>query len=135
MNFEKLKVGAKNFVEAIVIESDTALAMGSGSLKVLATPKLICLVEEVAANLAEKSLPVEFTSVGTNINVNHTAPTPIGAKVHVEVELAEIDRRKLIFKIVASDDVGKILDGTHERFIVEREKFQAKANSKVGGNS
>ena len=127
MSFENLNVGAKNFVDAIVTENDTALAMKSGSLKVLATPKIICLVEEAAATLAEKFLPAEYTSVGTNLNVNHTAPSPIGAKVHVEVELVEVDGRKLIFKVAASDDVGKIFNGTHERFIVNREKFQAKS--------
>ena len=127
MSFENLNVGAKNFVDAIVTENDTALAMKSGSLKVLATPKIICLVEEAAATLAEKFLPAEYTSVGKNLNVNHTAPSPIGAKVHVEVELVEVDGRKLIFKVAASDDVGKIFNGTHERFIVNREKFQAKS--------
>ena len=127
MSFENLNVGAKNFVDAIVTENDTALAMKSGSLKVLATPKIICLVEEAAATLAEKFLPAEYTSVGTNLNVNHTAPSPIGAKVHVEVELIAVDGRKLIFNVAASDNVGKIFNGTHERFIVNREKFQAKS--------
>ena len=127
MSFENIKVGAKNFVDAIVTENDTALAMKSGSLKVLATPKIICLVEEAAATLAEKFLPAEYTSVGTNLNVNHTAPSPIGAKVHVEVEIIAVDGRKLIFNVAASDNVGKIFDGTHERFIVNREKFQAKS--------
>ncbi|MBQ7629212.1 MAG: thioesterase family protein [Selenomonadaceae bacterium] len=111
----------------MVTENDTALAMKSGSLKVLATPKIICLVEEAAATLAEKFLPAEYTSVGTNLNVNHTAPSPIGAKVHVEVELIAVDGRKLIFNVAASDNVGKIFNGTHERFIVNREKFQAKS--------
>ena len=135
MTFENLKVGAKNFVELIVTESDTALAMKSGSLKVLATPKIICLVEEAASTLAEKFLPSEYTSVGTNLNVNHIAPTPIGMKVRAEVELTEVDGRKLIFKVSAVDEVGEIFNGTHERFIVNREKFQAKANLKVGGDS
>ncbi len=132
MDFKNLKVGEKNFVELLVTESDTALAMRSGSLKVLATPKIICLVEEAAANLAEKFLPQEFTSVGTNLNVNHTAPTPIGLKVRAEVELVKVDGRKLIFNVKAFDDAGEIFNGTHERFIVNREKFQAKANSKGG---
>lgn len=130
MTFENFKVGAKNFVELTVTESDTALAMKSGSLKVLATPKLICLVEEAAATLAEKFLSAEYTSVGTNLNVNHIAPTPIGFKVRAEVELIEIDGRKLIFNVSAVDDSGEIFNGRHERFIVNREKFQAKANSK-----
>ena len=130
MTFENFKIGAKNFVELTVAESDTALSMKSGSLKVLATPKLVCLIEEAAATLAEKFLPAEYTSVGTNLNVNHIAPTPIGLKVRVEVELIEVDGRKLIFNVSAVDDSGEIFNGRHERFIVNREKFQAKANSK-----
>lgn len=135
MTFENLRVGTKNFAEMTVTESDTALAMKSGSLKVLATPKLICLVEEAAANLAEKLLPAEYTSVGTSVEIKHTAPTPIGLKVRAEVKLIEIDGRKLIFNVIANDNVSEILNGRHERFIVEREKFQSKANSKGGDNS
>ena len=130
MTFENLHVGEKNFAELTVTESDTALAMKSGSLKVLATPKLICLVEEAASTLAEKFLPVEFTSVGTSVDVKHIAPTPINMKVRAEVELIEVEGRKLIFKVTAIDDVGEIFSGRHERFIVNREKFQDKANSK-----
>lgn len=136
MNFENLKVGEKNSVELVVTESDTALAMKSGSLKVLATPKLICLVEEAAANLAEKFLPAEYTSVGISVDVKHTAPTPVGLKVRVEVELIEVDGRKLTYDVSASDAEGEVLSGRHDRFIVNREKFQSKANMKaVGINS
>ena len=133
MNFENLKVGEKNSVELVVTESDTALAMKSGSLKVLATPKLICLVEEAAATLAEKFLPAEYTSVGISVDVKHIAPTPVGLKVRVEVELTEVDGRKLTFAVNASDAEGAVLNGRHDRFIVNREKFQSKANMKVVG--
>ena len=129
--FENLKIGEKNFVETKVTESDTALAMKSGSLKVLATPKLVCLVEEAASTLAEKFLPADYTSVGTNLNVNHIAPTPIGLNVRAEVELVEVDGLKLIFKVAVFDNVGEIFKGTHERFIVNREKFSNKALSRV----
>jgi len=128
LNFDNLKVGEKNFVEITVTESDTALAMKSGSLKVLATPKLICLVEEAAATLAEKFLPAEYTSVGISVDVKHTAPTPVGLKVRVEVELVEVDGRKLTFAVTASDAAGEVFNGRHDRFIVNREKFQSKAN-------
>ena len=128
---ENLNVGEKFSVESIVTDADTAVAMKSGSLKVLATPKLICLVEEAASTLAEKFLPAEFTSVGTRLDVQHTAPTPVGFTVRAEVELVAIDRRKLTFKVSARDDAGEIFSGTHERFIVDREKFQSKADSKL----
>ena len=130
MLFENLKVGLKNSVAQVVTENDTALALGSGSLKVLATPKLIALVEKAASDLAEKNLPAEFTSVGTLINFEHTAPTPINLNFRAEVEITEIEGRKIIFEVSTSDERGEIGRGRHERFIVNREKFQSKANSK-----
>ena len=130
MDFENLKVGLKNSLAQIVSENDTALAVGSGSLKVLATPKLIALVEKAAADLAEKVLPTEFTSVGTLINFEHTAPTPLNLKFWAEVEIIEVEGRKIIFKVSAFDERGEIGRGRHERFIVNREKFQLKADSK-----
>ncbi len=130
MNFENLKVGLKNSVAQFVTENDTALAVGSGSLKVLATPKLIAIVEKAAADLVEKNLSPEFTSVGTLINFEHTAPTPINLKFWAEVEILEIEGRKIIFEVATFDERGEIGRGRHERFIVNREKFQSKANSK-----
>ena len=127
---ENLKVGLKNSVAQIVTENDTALAVGSGSLKVLATPKLIALVEKAAAELAEKNLSKDLTSVGTLINFEHTAPTPIGMNIRADVEIVSVEGRKIIFEVAAFDDAGEIGRGRHERFIVKREKFQAKADSK-----
>lgn len=130
MDFENLQVGLKNSVAQVVTEKDTALAVGSGSLKVLATPKIIALAEKAAADLLEKILPQEFTSVGISVNIEHTAPTPVGMKFSAEVEILEVAGRKIIFEVKAADECGEILRGRHERFIVNREKFQAKADSK-----
>lgn len=130
MQFENLKVGLKNSVEAVVTEEDTALKVGSGSLKVLATPKMIALMEKSAADLVEKILPEEFTSVGISLNVRHVAPTPVGMKIFAECVIKEIDERKIIFEVFAKDERGEIGRGTHERFIVDRKKFQSKADSK-----
>jgi predicted thioesterase len=127
----ELQIGLKNSVAQVVTEIDTAVAVGSGSLKVLATPKLIALVEKAAADLLEKNLSPEMTSVGTLVNFEHTAPTPVGMKISAEVEISEIDGRKIIFKVAAFDEVGEIGRGRHERFIVNREKFQTKANNKI----
>lgn len=125
-----LKIGLKNSVAQVVTESDTAVAVGSGSLKVLATPKLIALIEKAAADLTEKNLSPELTSVGISVNFEHTAPTPVGMNFSAEVEIIEIDGRKIIFNVSAFDEVGEIGRGKHERFIVNREKFQSKADSK-----
>lgn len=130
MIFENLKVGEKNLVESVVTENDTALKVGSGSLKVLATPKMIAIMEKSAADLVERLLPQDFTSVGISINIQHTSPTPINMKFFAESEIVKIDGKKIIFEITAKDERGEIGRGTHERFIVDRKKFQDKADSK-----
>ena len=130
MQFENLKVGLKNSVESTVTENDTAFKIGSGSLRVLATPKMIALMEKSAADLVEKILPEEFTSVGISLNVQHIAPTPVNMKFFAQAEIIAVDGRKIIFEVVANDERGEIGRGTHERFIVDRKNFQAKADSK-----
>ena len=126
-----LKVGMKNTVESTSTEETTALNMKSGSLKVLATPAMMCLMEQAAAELVEKNLPDDLTSVGISINVAHKAPTPVGLNVKSEAIITNIDGRKIIFDVKAFDGIDEIGIGTHERFIVNKEKFQAKANSKL----
>ena len=128
--FENLTVGLEKSVSMVVTESDTALAVGSGSLKVLATPKMLALIEKAAADLVEENLPEEWTSVGISLNVAHTAPTPVGMQIRAEAELVELDGRKIIFEVAAFDECGEIGRGRHERFIVNREKFQLKADAK-----
>ena len=126
-----LKIGMKNIVEAESTEETTAVKMKSGSLKVLATPAMMCLMEQAAAELVERNLSTELTSVGISINVNHKAPTPIGLTVRAEATITNIDGRKISFEVKAFDDVDEIGSGTHERFIVNKEKFQSKADSKI----
>lgn len=129
MGFENL-IGMTNSLEEVVTEKNTALALGSGSLKVFATPAMIRLIEEAATELVEKNLPLELTSVGTSIKINHTAPTPIGMKVSAEVKIISVEGRKIIFEVVAFDERGEIGRGTHERFVVDKKKFQSKTNDK-----
>ena len=129
MSYENL-IGMTNAAEEFVTEKNMAVALGSGSLKVFATPALIRLIERAAAELVEKNLPRELTSVGIALNVKHTAPTPLGMKVRAEVKIISVDGRKIIFEVISSDARGEIGRGTHERFIVDREKFQRKADAK-----
>ncbi len=130
MTYEHLR-GLRNVADISVTAENTALAIGSGSLKVFATPAMIRLIERAAAELVEKNLPPESTSVGISINIKHTAPTPIGMNVRAEVEIISVDGRKIIFDVAAFDGRGEIGRGTHERFIVDREKFQSKADAKL----
>ena len=104
--------------------------MGSGSLKVLATPSMIALMEQAASELVDRNLPADRTSVGISLNVKHIAATPIGLKLRAEATITSIDGRKIIFDVRAFDEREEIGSGAHERFIVDRKKFQSKADGK-----
>lgn len=113
-----------------VTDKDTAKAFGSGGVDVYATPMMIGLMENAALNAVEQFLPEGYATVGINLNVKHLAATPIGMKVTAKAQLLEIDGKKLIFKVEAFDEVEKIGEGIHERFIISLQKFIDKANKK-----
>lgn len=104
--------------------------VGSGSLPVLATPVVSALFENAAAELAQRTLPEGITTVGTEITVHHTAPTPCGAKITVEAELTEQTDRVFRFRLTASDETGPIASGEHERVSVKAERFVQKAQNR-----
>lgn len=126
-----ISIGLKGKAEKVVNEKNTAKAMGSGSLDVLATPALVAMMEEAAVNAL--NLAEGQTSVGISINIQHTAATPLGMKVGANAELIEVDGRKLTFKLEAFDEKEQIGTGVHQRFLVDVEKFMAKTNSKNDG--
>lgn len=126
----ELKIGLKGRAENVVNESNTAKSMGSGSLEVYATPALVALMEAAAVNAL--NLEAGESSVGTALEIKHSAATPIGMKVWAEAELVEIDRRRLVFEINAYDEVEKIGSGRHERFMIQDERFLSKAYQKSG---
>ena len=105
--------------------------MGSGSLMVLATPAVVALMENAAAELAQNELDnEELTTVGTMISIEHTSPTPIVAEVSAKAILTKVDGRMFYFDVEAYDKKGLIAKGTHTRVSVKAEKFQAKADGK-----
>ena len=126
-----LETGIIGKEEMLVTESDTAKALGSGGLNVFATPAMIALSEKTALTSILKELPEGQSTVGTKIDMSHIAATPVGMKVRCETELIEIDRRRLVFAVNVYDEVEKIAEGIHERFIVEDAKFQTKADAKI----
>ena len=130
VSYENL-IGLTAERESLVTEKNTALALKSGSLKVLATPEMIRLIEETSAELVEKNLPPESTSVGISLDIKHTAPTPVGMKFRAAVKIISVDGRKIVLEVVAFDESGEIGRGVHERFIVDRKKFQSKADAKI----
>lgn len=123
---QELKPGLTGTAETVVRETNTALAMGSGSLHVFATPSMIALMEQAACNAVAACLDEESTSVGTLVNITHDTATGMGKKVTATATLTAIKGRKLVFEITAADEDKQIGKGTHERFIVNKEKFMAK---------
>lgn len=113
-----------------VTEDKTAAVMGSGELAVFATPAMIALMENTASKSVADVLEPGQGTVGTLIDVKHVAATPVGMEVICETKLVEVDRKRLVFEVKAYDRVGVIGEGMHERFIIDNEKFMAKAGAK-----
>ncbi len=118
-----MKTGLTYTTHATVDGSNTAMAVGSGDLQVFATPAMIALMENAAAQAIKGSLPNGSTTVGTVVNVMHARATGLGESVAATAELREIEGRKLIFHVVAHDSRGVIGEGIHERMIVDIERF------------
>lgn len=115
----------------LIGEENLACAMGSGSLRVLATPAVVALMENAAASLAQEVLGNDtLTTVGTMISIEHTSPTPLGAEVTATATLLEQDGRIFRFEVTACDKKGEIARGIHTRVSVKAEKFQQKADGK-----
>lgn len=109
-----------------VTNADTALEMGSGDMPVLATPAMTALMENAAMLAVSDSLPEECTTVGGHISTSHLKPSRVGAQVSATATLDKIDGRKLYFTVKAHDGDTLIGEGSHLRFIVERDRFMAK---------
>ena len=109
-------------------------AVGSGLLPVFATPQMIALMENAAVDATQASLEEGQGTVGTRLDVSHDAATPVGMQVWAEAEVTAVDGRKLTFAVTAYDEAGPIGKGTHERFIIQNDKFLAKAQGKKKGN-
>ena len=128
---DNLTVGIKGFRSVVVDQTNTASSFLSGALDVFATPAMIALMESTALQSVQEYLEDGQGTVGTLVNVTHVAATPLGAVVRCESELAEIDRKRLVFQVSAYDGSGLIGSGIHERFIIDVEKFMEKVNGKV----
>jgi predicted thioesterase len=126
-----LKAGLKCEQRETVTGENTAQAWGSGGLPVYATPAMAALMEKAAAAAVAPGLPEGFSTVGTELNIKHLAATPPGTTVRAMGELIETKGRRLLFKVEAFDEAGKIGEGTHSRFIVENEPFIQKAASRL----
>jgi predicted thioesterase len=118
-----MKEGLSHTSHLIVSQSDTALSQGSGDMEVLATPRMIALMENAAMLAVAPALAPGETSVGGQISITHLKPSAVGAEVSATAVLTQVEGRKLTFTLSASEGDKRIGEGTHIRFIVNREKF------------
>lgn len=126
-----IEIGLKGRSETIVTPQNTADAIGSGLVPVFATPYMIALMENAAANSLLPFLAEDEGTVGTQLNVAHSSATPIGMKVWAETTVVAVEGKKIVFEVAAFDEVGEIGRGTHERFIIKPERFLAKTQAKL----
>jgi len=126
-----MKPGLQGSTEIMVGTRDTAPHVGSGKIKVLATPVLVMLLEEAALNAVEGLLPAGHQTVGTRLDVSHTAATPVGMRVRAHAEVSRVEGRKLVFRVWAEDEVERIGEGLHERIVVNVSRFDVRTQDKV----
>ncbi len=122
----KIKTGLTFSIEKKVTTEDSATNYGSGLVEVFATPAMIALMEKTALECVNNLLPAGHTTVGTKISVHHIKATAIGKHVNCNARLIEIDRKRLVFEVKASDEEGEIGFGTHTRFIINQNEFMSK---------
>ena len=129
MEFD-LKTGITYTAKQKVEYKDTATQYGSGLVEVFATPAMIALMENAALNTVLPYLGDDHNTVGYEVNVRHLKPTPVGMQVECTATLIEVNGKKLVFRLEASDEEGKIGEGTHTRYIINSKKFMEKLNQK-----
>ena len=129
-----IEVGLSAEVEDVVTQQLTAEALGNAGVKVYATPYVICLMENAAQAAMLPHLPPGTGTVGTMVEMKHLAATPLGMKVRARATVIETDGKRCLFQVDVFDEVEKIAEGRHERFIVPNlEKFLARAMTKGKG--
>lgn len=124
--YEMLETGIKHTSRLTVDESVTAAKMGSGDMPVLATPAVVALMENAAMNAVAHRLEEGQTTVGGQIDCAHLAPSPLGAEVEAVATLEKVDGRKLFFRVEAREKDKVVAQGTHVRFVVDRQRFLSK---------
>jgi len=128
---ERLEIGLHAETVLIVGDEHTAPHVGSGRIHVLATPVMINLIEAAALAAVENSLPEEHQSLGTRLDVSHIAATPVGMRVRATAEVVRVDGRTIYLKVRAEDERELIGEGTHERVVVNLERFDKRVQDKA----
>jgi predicted thioesterase len=134
-DLSKLATGLKGKAHILVGEEQTAPRVGSGRVRVLATPVMINMMEAAALDAIENLLPPGHQSLGTHLDVGHYAATPVGMTLRATAEVTRIEGRNVTFRVEAFDDRERIGDGTHTRMVVNVERFDARIQKKLKGES
>ncbi len=129
----KIDVGRSFQRQTRVEEWMTAEKAGNKGVDVLGTPILLQLIEQAAIECLAPMLSPDEISLGTNIELSHIAPTPVGFIVRTEVEVIGVDGRRVNFAVAAFDEREKIAEGTHERYVMARTKFLGNVEEKLAG--
>ena len=125
-----IPVGTSHTESISVAKANLASSLGSGLVDVFATPMLVLLCEKAASNCILPYLQSGQASVGTHVDMSHSAATPEGMTVTATATVTAVDKRSVVFDIVAVDEVGEVGRGKHSRFVIDVEKFTAKAASR-----
>jgi fluoroacetyl-CoA thioesterase len=128
---EKLRIGLRGTARLRVEDEHTAPRIGSGLVRVLATPVMINLMESAALDAAEPFLPEGHQSLGIHLDVSHVAATPVGMEVRAMAEVIAVEGRRITFRVEASDEIELIGEGTHQRVVVEVARFDRRVQSKL----
>ncbi|MDH5263666.1 MAG: thioesterase family protein [Betaproteobacteria bacterium] len=126
-----LPPGLTGTAELVVGEQHTAPRVGSGRIRVLATPVMINLIEAAALAAVEQSLPEQHQSLGTRLDISHVAATPVGMRVRATAEVVGVEGRTIRFRVRAEDELDLIGEGTHERVVVNLERFDERVREKA----
>ena len=121
-----IEIGLKHISELMVTDAATAMSIGSGDMPVFATPMFLALMENAAMLAVKDELPEGCTTVGGHISSSHLKPSKIGDMIRAEAEVTKVEGKKIEFKVAAYSGETLLGEGTHLRFIVEREKFMSR---------
>jgi predicted thioesterase len=139
MSFEGIRPGLTGEVRLVVAEEHTAQHIGSGGVRVLATPQMVLLMERAGVAAVDHLLPKGYRTVGVRLDIGHLAPTPTGFEVTARAELIEVKGRRLIFRVSAHDrslekardQIELVGEGTHQRAIINVRKFGERVAQKA----
>ena len=118
-----IEIGTSATVRLVVGDADTAVALGSGDVPVLGTPRIVALMEQAAVAALAGALDEGATSVGTRIAVDHLAASLVGATVTATAEVVDLDGRAVSFRLTVREGEQQVATGDHIRFVVDRERF------------